>query len=144
MAMEDAIEAWKAMDILRRLGWGMQSAMRTQVALYRSSGNLRALQIAVTLPQNRRNKMERWIADNGVALLDEYLAQLPFVTRPQLNTFVQSMCVRTQDLFDKYQSEELTPDQIATDIETNIANPAERFTRLAFPFSPEYRDLWGE
>ena len=145
MTIEQAEDLWQAVDILRRLGWGTKSAMRTRVSNYRATGNIRELEEAVTLPQNRRNKILTYIANPeiGTEYIDSCLDQLGIVTRQQLNTFSLDMCSYTQDLFDRWQAEELTPEQVATDIETNVSNPYEKFTKLIYQYSAEYRDLWG-
>jgi hypothetical protein len=142
--MDQAIEAYKPMQIMRLVGWGMQERMRRLVEQYRLDGNVEHLNQAITQPQNRRDKMVEWISEKGVVLLDEYLAILGFVTRSQLNTYVQNMCDYTQDLFDRQQAGTITPDEIATDIETNVNNPADDFEELTFPHSAGYLDLYGK
>jgi len=140
--LDQVEEAWKAMDILRRVGWGMKSKMRQYVQQYRTSGNVRFIEEAITLPVNRQAKITQWISDNSIELLDEYLLIIKLVTRPQLNTFMQDMVSYADDLFDRYQGGE-SADGIATDIETNIGNPAERFGKLNFPFPVGYLDKFG-
>lgn len=142
MTIEQAVESYKASQIMRICGWGVQDFMRRAVANYRSSGNVRELEEAITAPQNRRNMILTYIADNGTAIIDEYLAVLGIVTRSQLNTYSLNLCSYTQDLFDRYTGGE-TADSIATDIETNIENYAIRFDKLSFRFSTTYTDLFG-
>jgi len=140
--VQEAIEHHRGNEILRLLGWGMLEAMRRRVANYRTSGNIRELEEAITLPQNRRNKILTYVSEHGISDIDSWLAQLGIITREQLNTFSLNMCAYTQDLYDRQQLGE-DPADLALDIETNIINPADYYTDLLFPYSLGYTDLYG-
>ena len=140
MAIEDSEKEAIGRELLRLI-WGQGEMMRRRVANYRASGDFQELKEAVTLPQNRRDKVLNHISKVGSTFIDECLILAGgHVTQSELNTHSLNLCNYTQDLFDRYQDGfGESADDIATDIETNITG-----SRHPSGFSDGYLDLWGE